>query len=216
MPKRAALFAALLCVPAIVSAVTISIDDFESGSLSAWQSGSHGQIVADPLRAGNHVLNFTAHGDGGDIWTANTYAATGSDWWLSFDYLGRPDGPGPRNFTDSGGFIGWDNDQNNAGVERWLAGTQPTGLPLGSLVLTDDVQWHHYVIHLVRGVNLIDGPVYFKAEDWLFSDAAVGNAFFDNIVITDVNPQGVPVPEPGTLLLLATGFGLIVTRRVRR
>jgi hypothetical protein len=209
MLKRILLAAAMLCVPAIGSATTITIDNFENGNLNAWTPGSSGQIVVDPLNSSNHVLNFTALGDGGNIWTATTYAATGNDWWFYFDYLGQPN---PLVGGTSGGFIGWDDDTSYAGNERWLAGTAASGNP--DLILTDDGAWHHYVIHLSRGTNLTNGPVYFKAEDWVFADAIVGNAFFDNIGITDVNPQAT-VPEPGTLLLIATGSGWLAKRRAR-
>ncbi|HUL71868.1 MAG TPA: PEP-CTERM sorting domain-containing protein [Vicinamibacterales bacterium] len=205
--------AALVYVPAVASAAPITIDNFESGNLNAWKSGSSGQIIVDPLNAANHVLHFTVRGDGGDIWTANTYAATGNDWWFSFDYLGQPTSPNNVPGLDSGGAIGWDTDQSYAGNERWLGATTPVPVPSADALLIDDGAWHHYVIHLVRGVNLTNGPVYFKAEDWVRSDAVAGNAYFDNIAITDVNPLAVPVPEPGTLLLLAAGFGLLVTRR---
>lgn len=205
--RVAILFAAILCVPALASATTITIDNFENGNLNAWTPGSSGQIVVDPLNASNHALNFTALGDGGNIWTASTYAATGSDWWFSFDYLGYPSG------SNTGGFIGWDTDTLYAGNERWLAGTTASGGP--DLLLIDDGTWHHYLIHLIRGTNLTNGPVYFKAEDWIGSDAIAGNAYFDNIVITDVNPQAA-VPEPATLALLGIGLaGLGFSRRKR-
>jgi len=206
MLRRIVLCAVVLCAPAIASAVTITIDDFENGNLAAWTAGSNGQIVVDPLDSSNHVLNFTALGDGGNIWTANTYAATGNDWWLSFDYLGTA--------PNSGGFIGWDTDTLYAGNEKWLAGTNPAGLFPDAVVLTDDSTWHHYVIHLTRGQDLAgaqplpDAPVYIKAEDWYRGDSIAGDAYFDNLVITDVNPASA-VPEPSTLALLAMGFGLL-------
>jgi len=167
------------------AATTITIDNFENGNLNAWKPGSSGQIVVDPLNASNHALHFTALADGGDIWTATTYAATGTDWWVSFDYLGRPG-------LNTGGFLGWDTDTLPAGTEHWFAGTTVSGGPVEAL-LVDDGAWHHYVVHLIRGVNLTNGPVYIKAEDWIRADAIVGNAYFDNIVISDVDPA-LPVP----------------------
>ena len=52
-------------------------------------------------------------------------------------------------------------------------------------------------------------------EDWYRGDGIALNAYFDNLVITDVNPNAT-VPEPGTLLLLATGSSLIARRARRR
>ena len=44
--------------------VTVFEDAFESGNLNQWTGPfggpHHGQIVADPLDAANHVLTFTA------------------------------------------------------------------------------------------------------------------------------------------------------------
>ena len=194
MPKRAALLVVLIFVLGNAPLAPISIDNFENGNLNAWTAGSTGQIVVDPLNGSNHALHFTALGDGGDIWTAATYAATGNDWWLIFDYLGTPG-------TNTGGSIGWDTDTAYAGTERWLAST---AVGAADFPLTDDGAWHHYVIHLIRGTNLVAGPVYFKMEDWQGADKIAGNAYFDNIVITDVDPQiSVPVLPPvvGALLL---------------
>jgi hypothetical protein len=57
--------------------------------------------------------------------------------------------------------------------------------------------------------------VYFKAEDWIHSDSIPGNAYFDNITITDVAP-GAVVPEPASFALLATGLAALIARRFRK
>jgi hypothetical protein len=200
MLKLAVLFVVLLYAVAPVSAQT-TIDNFEQGNLNAWTPGSSGQIVTDPLNASNHVLHFTAGGDGGDIWTASSFFATGTDWWLSFDYLGLPG-------SNTGGSIGWDTDTLNAGNERWLASTA-SGAADSQLI--DDGTWHHYVIHLVRGVNLTAGPKFIKAEDWIKADAIIGNAYFDNIVISDFDPAAGPPPVPTLAPILTTSlFGILL------
>ena len=212
MMTRVALSVLMFLTPAIASATTITIDNFETGNLNTWNPVGFGQIVVDPLNSSNHALNFSGLGDGGNIWTAATYAATGNDWWFSFDYLGYP------LQTDTGGFIGWDTDQLYAGTERWLGGTNSAGGALVSMI--DDGTWHHYVIHLTRtpgSANLPAGAVYFKAEDWIHSsDHIAGNAFFDNFAITDVSPTAAAVPEPSSLVLLTSGLVWLIARRTRR
>ena len=210
MIKRVVLSAVMFLVPAMASATTITIDNFESGNLNAWNPIGFGQIVVDPLNSSNHALNFTALGDGGNIWTASTYAATGNDWWFSFDYLGLPAAGNP---LGTGGFVGWDDDTFYAGNERWLAGTPGGG---ADQLLIDDGAWHHQVIHLTRSgtPNLWPTAVYLKMEDWVHSDGIAGNAYLDNIAITDVPPDGPAVPEPASLVLLASGL-LLIARRLR-
>src|SRR5262249_14447704 len=129
-----------------------------------------------------------------------TYAATGTDWWLSFDYLGFPAGP------NTGGVIGWDTDTFYAGNERWLAGAISAGV---DVFLTDDGAWHHYVIHLTRGINLTNRPVHIKAEDAVKADAIAGNAYFDNIVLTNFDPAAPPVPAMPPLLTLSLFAALL-------
>jgi hypothetical protein len=97
MMKRVVLSAVMFLIPAIASATTITIDNFENGNLNAWNPVGFGQIVVDPLNSSNHALSFSGLGDGGDIWTAATYAATGNDCG-SPDYFGYPTG-------NTGGFI---------------------------------------------------------------------------------------------------------------
>lgn len=206
MLKRIVLFVVLLGVPTVASAASILIDDFQSvaagsaPSSSLWTTGN-GQVVVDPLDASNQVLHFTALGDGGDIWTQATFGSG----WLTFDFYGT-------STTTSGGFIGWDVDQANAGIEQWLGGTTPSGGPV--ILLADNVGWRTYTVPFTVPVSYTG--VYFKLEDWGSADNIAGNAYFDNLRFSDTDPALVPVPEPATFLLIATGLGSLVARRQRR
>lgn len=214
MVKHVVLFAALLTVPTVASAATILIDDFQSvaagsaPSSSIWTTGS-GQVVVDPLNplSSNQVLHFTSLASGGDIWTN---AAFGSGW-LIFDFYGTTGPAGQTGATDSGGFIGWDVDQANAGLEQWLGGTNPLGGPVR--LLADNAGWQTYAVAFT--VPALYTQVYFKVEDWVNSDALAGDAYFDNIRFSDTNPAAA-VPEPATFLLVATGLGSLAARRRRR
>jgi len=163
-------------------------DNFESENLNAWVGNvhgpHHGQIVADPLRHGNHVLTFTDLNANGDIFSATSIPVTNSHqkYVLSFEYLGLAQaGSVPGNL---GGFLGLAASVDGWESGRyWLAGTDASGLSTSNAVeLIDDGTWHRYeidVTSLVREANLTE--VHLMAEDWSDIGGVPGDAYFDNI-----------------------------------
>ncbi|MES1254086.1 MAG: PEP-CTERM sorting domain-containing protein [Acidobacteriota bacterium] len=209
MFKRVCLGALLLLVPHVAAATTIAIDNFE-GTLAAWTPGS-GVIAVDPLNPSNHAVHFRLRAAGGDIWTNVSYGPF-TDYYLSFDYLGVLTAGG--NANDIGGFIGVDTDQVNAGIERWIGGTQPG---FGNIDLIDDGAWHSYTVHFtlasVPGAP-VGSSLFVKLEDYSASGGVAGDAYFDNISISDVAPAAVP--EPTTVLLVAVGAAALFVRKRRK
>jgi hypothetical protein len=202
----------LFCIGAILSitvnshAETLFVDDFE-GDLSAWTGkygGSHnGTIVSDPDPfEGDHAVTFTSTAIGGDIFTAETFSSSDGQFILSFDYFGDPSMGGTPG--DLGGLIGLSTNNQGSGT-TWI-GTSP----LYGDVLPDTGMWEHveYTFELTPNT-----PYYLVLEDWRTSGPIAGDAFFDNVLLSDGQGPS-PVPEPATMLLLGSGFiGLAGFRR---
>jgi hypothetical protein len=204
------LLVAVLFVARPVYATILFSEDFES-DLSAWTTKPpgdphHGLLVANPLGVGR-VLTFTELNFNGDIFTSDTFHSCTGSFSLSFDYLGDPTKGGVPD--DLGGFIGyqyrWFDTPPGPGSQVWLAGTH-IGYPD---ILIDDGVWHHYEISFARS-----GDIKLMMEDYLGSGGydlgKAGDAYFDNVVLTDT-----AVPEPTTLLLIASGLIVIATGRPR-
>jgi hypothetical protein len=181
----------LMCGSAAFGSVLFS-DNFESpsGLLDGnWASNSSGVVLTDPLNAGNHVLGFTSHGSGGDLFSVPIPSSAAPNYFLSFDYY-VPGQPG-------GGFVGVDDPG-----ELWLAGNCNgcfgTPFPLDSLPAG---QWNHVQIEFTN-TQVGAGTFDLKLEQ--FSVGTPPSAFFDNIVISDSGFSSVP--EPSSVILVSTAM----------
>lgn len=192
-------FSASLCgFTALAQATILFSEDFESG-LSQWTAGN-AQIVDDPTGGTNQVLSFSALNSAGDIFSTDAlFSSNSSMFTLTFDYYGDN--------NNSGGFIGY--SQSTPGSHVWLAGsdTDYTGTtlwqdnlanPVTDRILIGDNSWQTYSFTFTSVFN----PIHVMIEDFVGSDAVAGNAFFDNIVLTDATS----VPEPSLLALLSLGL----------
>jgi hypothetical protein len=154
---------------------TLFFEDFE-GDLSRWvgkSGGHHGQIVDDPLES-DRVLTFTVLNSGGDIFSTLINNPSG-EYILSFDYLGlRKQGSVDDDF---GGFIGYSYGLPDS--QTWLGGTQ-ANYPGLKVHLPDTEQWERITMNFNAGTD-----IRLMLEDFSGSVGVTGDAFFDNILLTD-------------------------------
>ena len=174
---------------------TLFTENFESG-LGAWTGKSggafHAATVADPLNAGNKVLQFTALNSAGDIFTTATFSDPAGKYRVSFDYLGT------CTSANCGGFIGYSYGLPDS--HAWLGGTG-SGYPD---LLPDTGRWTHVDIEFTAGAGF-----HLMLEQFSGSTGPVGTAYFDNITLA-------PVPEPETYALFLAGLGVLGAAARRR
>ncbi len=194
--------AAAVAVPRASAGVIFS-DNFEGGALSSsnWQVLGHGQIVADPLNAGNHVLSFSQLGFGGDIFTV-PLDLSAPVITVSFDYLGVDGTTGVG--TDTGGFM--IQDLSNSFLGYSILGTSSAGSPVfpNMLGLTPGV-WHHISITYDPATYSGGAGSKLAFEEWGSSPNTPGNAYFDNIQVSTA-PEPVTGALLGGALLAILGF----------
>lgn len=186
---------AISCFSTVTHAGIIFSEDFENGlSFGAgenWNSNISAVIVEDPLQ-GDSALSFSQLIGGGDLKSNTITSATGK-FFVSFNYLGA------CNSSDCGGFF-WNT------ISSWV-GTHPSYPDL----LVDNGEWTTYMVEL-QGNSM---SIHF--EDWVGSGGVTGDAFFDNIVISDTSfEETLPVPEPSTLAIFALGIIGLVSSRFKK
>ncbi|WP_457576530.1 PEP-CTERM sorting domain-containing protein [Desulfomarina sp.] len=193
-----------LCVSQ-VSAMTVFSDDFESGDLLQWTGrgggAHHGQIVSDPAGGTGQVMNFFGMNSGGDIFSSAAFDA--GEYWLSFDYYGDTEAFNIPDNQNTGGYVGI--SQGFAGIHRWKYATGTASHAQD--VLIDDNSWHSYTFNFTA-----PWAFHLMLEDFSGSGGGAGDAYFDNIVLSDTNP----VPEPATLVLFGAGLAGLAGMRSRK
>ena len=185
------------------SAKTLWMDDFENG-LTKWvgknnaSATSFGKIENDPVNAGHgKVVTFPSKVIEGAIFS--TFSVNHKELKkplrLEFDYLGIPNRGGVAG--DLGGYIGYAKNPNpGPGSEnhRWVGGTNPNySIYKGDnyIHIEDDGKWHHYVVDL----SATDFPDFqLMLEDYEYANGVAGDAYFDNIVLTDADGKDKPEP----------------------
>ncbi|MEN9848923.1 MAG: hypothetical protein RL368_1663 [Pseudomonadota bacterium] len=187
------------------TAKTLWVDDFENG-LSKWVGKSNAapenfaRLENDPVNAGHgKVITFTSLVIEGAVYTQTSFnhAELKKPLKLEFDYLGIPGRGGVAG--DLGGYIGYArNSSPGPGAEnhRWVGGTNPSyGVYKGDnyIHIEDDGQWHHYKVDM----SASDFPNFqLMLEDYAYANGVAGDAYFDNITLTDADGVDVPVVKP--------------------
>jgi hypothetical protein len=171
-------------------------ENFQNG-LSRWTGkgggAHHGLVVPDPLGSKDNALVFTETNVRVDL-VSPIIQNSGTNYILSFDYLGKPL---DDTITDNlGCFIGI-GDLN--GITRTYASTVPLTSDSGAnspIALKDDSTWHHYTIPF----SAAGGSIRLTLEDWSFDGKVpnrAGDCYFKNIMVTDgtVAPTIMPIPS---------------------
>ncbi len=192
------------------SAETLFFDDFENG-LDNWTGKNHtvptAKVVDDPVNDGHgKVVTFTEKVIEGDIYTKVIISnlPINKPYILEFDYLGIPV---RKSREGNGGYIGYSRNTNPGGGpsnHRWIGGTKNSySIYRGDQYqfLKDDGKWNHYKVDL----SATDFPDFvLMLEDYLYARGIAGDAYFDNILLTDARG-----PSDFKLTVITKGNGQV-------
>ncbi len=185
--------AIVLWLAGVASAEQLFIERFDD--LAAWtgkNDGSHsGVVVADPIRAGNHVVTFTSLTTRGDIFSEEIPVARSHRYRIEFDYLGLP---GRGVAGDLGGAIGLSDDLSFPGGQHvWLEATVDNA-DVQSATLVDNGTWRTYEVEFdpfdpnvlalpgrIQPFEPTNNTIRVIVEDFLDSRGVAGDAYFDNL-----------------------------------
>ena len=192
------------------SAETLFFDDFENG-LDNWTGKNYtvptAKIVDDPVNDGHgKVVTFTKKVIEGDIYTKIIInnLPINKPYILEFDYLGIPV---RKSKEGNGGYIGYSRNTNpGAGPSnhRWVGGTKSNySIYRGDQYqfIKDNGKWNHYKVDL----SATDFPDFvLMLEDYLYARGVAGDAYFDNILLTDARG-----PSDFKLTVITKGNGQV-------
>jgi hypothetical protein len=221
---RMVLMGCVVLVAGVARPAPLAFDNFEN-HLGQWTGQGYGsakgEIVADPLRAGNHVLSFTGTTFGGDIFsTPEITLMEGQAYSFSLEYLGRAVADSaPGNY---GGFAGLSDVvlQNPYAMRNWpdpwYFGTE-ANYPGLRVHLIDDGRWHSYSFDFVwhkSATGARSDVVHLMLEDYydpLNPDInnSVGDVFFDNVQLSII-------PEPSWMAFIGLAAAGLIGRARRR
>jgi hypothetical protein len=154
-------------------------------TLSQWTSKGgithHGLVVPDPLGSNDKVLVFIDISNCTDL-ISPAIQNPGTNYMLSFDYLGKPlDNTITENLGCSIGI----GDLNS--TTKIYAAAISHGLEFGAnnseyIVLADDSSWHHYTIPF----SFTGAELRLTLQDWGGPmPARAGDCYFKNILLTN-------------------------------
>lgn len=174
---------------------------FDSSQVDGWDSSSRieiqGSSLFGPAASGNQYVELDSNrGDGNSYILQTLETVAGEHYTLSFAFSARP-----GHYDNAVEVvIGGANDFNiYSGIVASASGTGQS-----------QTDWHYYSIDFVAtGTQTQIGFRDAGADDSLGS-------LLDDVTVTGTGGGSGAVPEPGSLILLASGLGGLTAWRARR